>query len=122
MTSDARIIIEGLRQFSLDRVRQLALNIQAGLIEDTPVDTGWARANWVASVGQPSTGPVGSRGSVSYAEQQASVGVLASMTRLETIYISNHVPYIQALNEGHSAQAPSGFIQLRIDREVSALR
>ena len=29
----------------------------------------------------------------------------------DTVYISNNLEYIQALNEGHSQQAPAGFVE-----------
>lgn len=120
MTAESRIVIEGLRDFTLRQVTQLAANITAGLIEDTPVDTGWARANWVVSLGVPQTSVVGSRDNVDQSAQQAGISTLLSMTSLGQgpIYISNNVPYIQKLNDGHSGQAPAGFVQSRVDREV----
>lgn len=31
-----------------------------------------------------------------------------------SIYISNSLPYISALNHGHSGQAPAGFVELAV--------
>jgi formaldehyde-activating enzyme involved in methanogenesis len=33
--------------------------------------------------------------------------------------VSNNVPYINRLNEGHSAQAPAGFVQQAVAKAVA---
>ena len=51
---------------SIDRftervVTKIGLDVTANLIETTPVDFGWARANWVPSVGRPERNDPGER-------------------------------------------------------------
>lgn len=119
-TNDADFVITSLKAFSAEQMRRLALDIQAGLVEDTPVDTGWARANWVPSIGDPFTGLAGERGAVSEAEQSAGTAEVVGYDTLDSgpIFLTNNVPYILPLNEGHSQQAPLGFVQARIARSL----
>ncbi len=41
---------------------------------------------------------------------------IAGHTAGKEIFISNNVPYIGRLNNGHSAQAPSGFVEMAVRR------
>jgi hypothetical protein len=34
------------------------------------------------------------------------------------VHVSNAVPYVQSLNDGHSQQAPAGFVQAAIAKAV----
>lgn len=67
---------------------KIALDIQGDLIRETPVDTGQARNGW----------------------QNDLVGGQR--------HVQNSVPYIGELNNGHSNQAPAGFIEAIIDRHT----
>lgn len=110
-------VITSLSGFTQELVQRVALRITANLIEDTPVDTGWASSNWVPSIGDPFRGLAGSKeGDVALinpAVSDAGVARVATSYKLSegAIYISNNVPYILALNEGHSDQAPQAFVQ-----------
>ena len=118
-----RTIVRDLNAFTERRVAKLVLDVHANLIETTPVDTGWARANWVPSTRRPAIGPVGQPGS-------AGVGAANSATRAGVasvvgyrlgqgnVFITNAVPYIEALNAGHSRQRAAGFVQRAIRRGV----
>lgn len=76
----------------------------------TPVDTGHARANWILSTGSPGTGQVaGTRGDGNVAS------ILTWSLSDGPIFVNNNVPYILRLNDGWSAQQPSGFIERAID-------
>ena len=98
----------------------LALNINEGLIDGTPVDLGWARANWVMSIGRASDDLIGGRDSFDTGQQELGMAEVASRYRLADgpIFITNNVPYIEALNTGSSDQAPAGFIEAVIETEV----
>jgi hypothetical protein len=105
----------------------------ANLREETPVDTGHARANWVPSSGSPFDGMDGQRipsrkvgdevvkGSTTAGAAQAA-GVQAIVSyKLEDgdAYVVNNVPYITgpgSLNDGHSTQAPQLFIEYAVHR------
>lgn len=115
MASEIRIVVGALKKFTEQKVRELTLAVTAELIERTPLDTGWAKNNWVPRIGKPYEGIAGSRDSVSSAAQVAGqASVLGWKLDKGEINITNNVPYIVPLNEGHSKQAPAGFVQQAI--------
>lgn len=119
------LIVADLDKFTAKEIVALALNMDANLREDTPVDTGWARANWIPSVGEPALLDSHLKdpnpGAVMAREQVHSAGlnaVLGWKVGDGPIFVTNNVPYIGALNNGHSAQAPAGFVQIALERAV----
>lgn len=109
-------------------VRKTVLDIGRSLVEKTPVGNpdlwqnpdnkpegyagGHARANWSHSEGAlvaKEFEGVDSSGSVSNERIAASVPANAAG---KVHYIQNSVPYIQALEDGHSKQAPAGMVSL----------
>lgn len=124
-----RTVLIGVRKFTDEELRGLALEITAALVEETPRDTGWARNNWIPAIGvrapRVDTPTDRSKRASGIQEavgrrQQGSLEV-ATQYRMSQgpIFISNPVPYIVSLNDGHSQQAPAGFVQRAIDHEVS---
>ncbi len=117
-------VIISLSEFTQELVQRVALRITANLQEDTPVDTGWARSNWVPSIGDPYRGLAGSKeGDVVLIDPSTSdlgKAQVATSYKLSdgAIFISNNVPYIMALNEGHSSQAPQAFVQASIAKAI----
>lgn len=113
-------------QKSVSRVmNRLALDITEGLIETTPVDTGWARSNWVPSVGAPNEDTVGSKEDVSTdAQGRGTAAIFANLAAggLDPLFITNHVPYIEKLNDGYSPQAPAGFVDAIVAGAVENAR
>lgn len=88
----------------------------------TPVDTGWARANWIPSIGESGRDPIGepgNSGTASAAQQSGMAGVLGYDISQGKVYITNNVPYIGALNDGHSQQQPRGFVQRAINKALT---
>lgn len=112
-------------------VRRVALAVDATVVMSTPVDTGRARSNWQVEVaGMPDSAiPAYSEGkggstageNTRAALEQANVAV-AAYAGEGSIHITNNLPYIGRLNDGSSAQAPSGFVQLAVQRGVEAIR
>jgi hypothetical protein len=98
------------------QVKRIAFAIQTELVRANPKDTGWSRANWIISVGQPYKGTDGSRQNVTTTAQAAGEARLLVYRRSQSpfIWISNNVPYIRALNQGHSKQAAAGFVERAI--------
>ncbi len=93
-------------------VRKLTLDIQADLDKNTPRDTGRAASNWLGSVAAPRTVYVeqfGGSPQINFAGYKNGVSV----------YIANNLPYIKPLNNGHSKQAPAGFVEAAIQRNVN---
>jgi hypothetical protein len=101
--------------------RKLVLDIFGDLLASTPVDTGRARSNWKVSVGAPDFTQLESLGDGPGAE---SIQFLSAQARLyryranRPVYITNGLPYIERLNEGWSQQAPAGFVEAAILRNV----
>lgn len=111
-------------------VRRLAVNTTANLIETTPVDTGWARSNWIPSVGVSFDGNMfetsrdfrrALTGGAISLQQRGTAQVSRYALNQGLVYISNNVPYIRRLNEGSSSQAPAGFVQGAIIRTITEL-
>jgi hypothetical protein len=99
--------------------KALILAICANLIAATPVATGWARANWVPSIGSPIAAAAGSPAAVSTSQQEAGQAAVLSFRLAQgTLYVSNNVPYIGVLNYGRSAQAPAGFIERAVEQAL----
>lgn len=85
------------------QVRATALDLLGTLKVRTPVDTGRARANWHLDIGSPSVQLIAPGGDPTPS--------FAGYSIEKTVFISNNVPYIRRLNEGHSQQAPAGFVE-----------
>mgnify|MGYP003629868084 FL=1 len=107
-----------IKKLTLDAVANLTKAPQEG---GTPIDTGWARANWIARVSAPQPDVVGSPESVDKGTQQAALGsILAYKLASGPVFITNNVPYILALNANHKTSA--GFVQRAIQLAVTQLR
>ena len=90
------------------------LKIHENLVTTTPVDTSWAKNNWIPSIAIPFSGTVGTPENVSGAASGAGAVSLLTWKLQTPAYIVNNVNYIEKLNEGSSTQAPSGFIEKAI--------
>lgn len=109
-------------------MRRLALDVHGELLATTPVDTGWARTNWVPRVGAPFEGTAGTRldaenGQLDRSPMRAGVAAVRAFDagQVESdIHVTNNVPYIESLNAGTSAQAPPAFVQGAIVRAIEA--
>lgn len=100
-------------------VRAVTLSLFNGIIRDTPVDTGRARGNWQTTVGIPAKGEIerdGAEAAIAEVEANTPPGA-GQMT-----YLANDLPYIEALEEGTSKQAPSGMVRRNMDRIERNLR
>lgn len=117
-----KLVVRVVQKVTLDTVA----NLQAAPSEGgTPVDTGWARANWVPSIGAPVTATAGTRAEAeagqldTNAVTQGTQQVLGyKSVRQGNVYISNNVPYIELLNNGYSPQASPFFVQDAIAKAV----
>jgi hypothetical protein len=117
-----------LDRFAGRVIKDLVLEATSNLIEATPVDTGWARANWVPSIGGPKFGPTtpsdrSRRQSATTSQkgsQQAGIASVAAGYTLSrgVVSIGNGVPYISVLNGGSSRKAPAAFVQGAILKAV----
>ena len=102
--------------------RALSINLLNGLTRVTPVDTGRARGNWFAGVNVSNRSIDQERKAVQAIQQGLSVIATAKPLNYPEIVISNNLPYIEKLNEGHSTQSPIKFVEKEIDRVANAKR
>lgn len=114
-------------------VKDCAGAVARSVISNTPVDTGRARSNWTAQMDAAFAGlfPArvpGEKGSTG--EANAVAAVEAAEQVIETfdiekngsIHITNNLPYIGSLNDGHSKQAPGDFVRLAVLDGLATVR
>lgn len=120
--SRVAVRVEGNVERAVKDCAQAALK---SAVENTPVDTGFARSNWTPELDRAFEGlfPARVPGKAgSTAEQNAVVTIDAGAPTIEAfdiganreIHITNNAPHIQPLNDGHSKQAPAGFVQITV--------
>lgn len=113
-------IADSLDDKANDLKKKTATVIVKDLISVTPVDTSRALSNWIATNGQPANfsvlaynpGSAGStRGSSMSAALAAAMAEIANAKPGVPLFLTNNLRYIRALNDGHSKQAPAGFVE-----------
>lgn len=127
MVDEVTKVVAQLDQFVERLIVKITLDVTANLIETTPVDTGWARANWVPAIGRPFvrdlSGVQPTRAAASGAQGRQATGVagVAAGYRIERgpVFVSNNVPYITDLNDGTSRQQPAGFVQRAVAKALT---
>ena len=99
LIKDARRAAKAITGEAQHTLREISFAGEVRIKRDMPVDTGRARASWGhwdSSANSPDSTPADAH----YEETDAGL----------TIVQGSNVPYIEQLNEGHSQQAPAGFI------------
>jgi hypothetical protein len=102
--------------------RKVALELQAKVIEKSPVDTGRLRGNWNVSLNLLDTTEYSADISGGTAISRG-IGELFSFKVGDSIYITNNMPYVAKLEfglygegektaGGYSKQAPQGFVRI----------
>lgn len=122
MGAQARAIGERLRKHVETIFKALCLEIDRELRKTTPVDTGFARANWVPSVGAPHTGEVAKVGGGSAEHAAGVANVLTFKLGDGALWVSNGTSYISILNYGTSDQAGAMWIEAAVDRAVTTIQ
>lgn len=129
-----RAIAKGVEDNASSATRSTVITVASAVALRTPVDTGRARANWQTHIGSAPSGlvagfPQGTGGSTgAAAAAQATSAATAAMGGYTPahsgteVYISNNLPYIGRLNDGHSRQAPAGFIEAAVAAGERAVR
>lgn len=105
-------------------VRKLTLDIFGDLLRASPVDTGRFRANWVVSVSTPERRKLWAMSNIGQQMQMQldlAARRVAQADGTEVIWITNNLPYATRLNEGWSKQAPAGFVQMAVLRNVKPI-
>lgn len=96
--------------------RLVALKVHDRVVERTPVDTGRARASWTIVAGETADTSVAPEGFAGGAEAAAAFArqKQASLALANSYVVANNLPYIEALENGHSKQAPAGMAALAV--------
>ena len=114
-------------------VKDCAGAVLRSVVENTPVDTGYARSNWTPELDRafeglfPARVP-GEKGSTAEENAAATIEVgtptieAFDIENNESIHITNNAPHIQPLNDGHSKQAPAGFVQMAVLEGLATVR
>lgn len=97
-------------------VRKLAIDALGRLVARTPVDTGRARANWQVGISRPADGVIDAVDPRGGATVKSGVEAIAQLPPFPLVFITNNLPYIEALENGHSRQSPpGGMVRLTVE-------
>ncbi|MDR0216188.1 MAG: HK97 gp10 family phage protein [Comamonas sp.] len=119
---DLRALCERAGDKAEQVVRGAALFLGDEMIDESPVDTGRFKNNWITSAGPRATGTRSSSskdGSDSKGQLQEQV---AAWKPGQTIWILNNLPYAQRLEYGWSQQAPGGMVRLAVQNYSQAVK
>lgn len=113
----------GLPEEKLSQVvRKVSLQALARIVLRTPVDTGRARGNWQVTIdGTPAKGTVQALDKDGTRTVVAGGKEIAQAKPFGVVYITNNLPYIEPLENGHSKQAPPGGIVRITAQEMQAV-
>lgn len=101
--------------------RKIALDLDTRVVLATPVDTGRARGNWFPSINSPSNAlDENAKDKSGSAAIGALSGVVAGAKLGDTIWMTNNLPYILPLENGHSKQAPQGMVDINLNAIAAA--
>lgn len=104
--------------------RRAAVVADQVVVLATPVDTGRARSNWFAHLNSPSnetTETTDPSGDSAMAQARSVISRFKSGIS-RAIHITNNLPYIRALDDGSSAQAPAGMSRKAIQAANDVVR
>lgn len=94
---------------------ELVTYLLTRIIQRSPVDTGAFRGNHRVSVGAADGGVSNVTDKGGSSTLSAGISVAAAASALSTIYVQNNLPYAEALEYGHSQQAPQGIYRLALE-------
>lgn len=96
-------------------VKKLSVDLFLRIVQKTPVDTGRARSAWNIASGKPDLTTPAEGGDA--AERARKVRQFQYADPFSKVFITNNLDYIEALENGHSKQAPIGMVKVSL-REV----
>lgn len=98
---------------------EMHLELLERLLNRNPVDTGLSRGNWISTRESYTARVIRTVRTPGEVIAEAN-RILTGLKLGDKTYIQNNIEYIQALEDGHSLQAPVGFIRISL-LEVQAL-
>lgn len=95
----------------VDKVRRASiLELFRLVIYATPVDTGRLRGNWQTTINSPASRELDRESAdAAMAEAVANLGSL-----VDVVWLTNNLPYAEAIEYGHSKQAPEGMVRRHV--------
>tara|TARA_R110000772_G_scaffold195029_1_gene305738 strand:- start:236 stop:649 length:414 start_codon:yes stop_codon:yes gene_type:complete len=97
--------------------QKIALELDSAVVFGTPVDEGRARGNWYPSLNAPSNEVDLNSTDKSGSKAVAAINALVSTVKIgDTFWLTNNLPYILPLENGHSKQAPEGMVDINLNR------
>ena len=106
-------ISDELEDYVADALKSVALDFLRLVVLSTPRDKGHAQANWVVGLNTIDDKMYLNRSNANGAINRG--GAIISKLKYSpsmTINVSNNLPYIRRLNNGHSDQAPKFFVEV----------
>lgn len=111
-------------------VGEIVKSIAPILVYATPVDTSRARADWVPSIGAPSSEVLIPRSESPSSPSAGASTAISSIRKVADdykgeaggVFITNNLEYITELNKGSSSQAPAGFVEKSVLAAVRAVK
>lgn len=108
------LAIKAINAAAVAEAKRLALRVVQVVVVATPVKTGRARGNWIMTEESPNTAVFDTKfdpsGQQTITDAAQVVKAAKEYLGLE-FHLANNLPYIEPLNNGHSAQAPAGFVE-----------
>ena len=102
--------------------QKLAMEALNRVVMKSPVDTGRFRGNWTVAVGKQdlsTTTEVDPTGAKTIAKGSQ---IILGQNGPAVIWLSNNLPYAEALENGHSQQAPAGIVAVTYAELSSIVR
>lgn len=103
-------------------VRRAALELQSGMIEKSPVDTGRFKGNWQCGIGAMNADTSQGEDKSGQGAIGRTAATLAGWRPGQTIWLTNSLPYARRLEYGWSQQAPAGMVRLTFQAYGSAVQ
>lgn len=103
-------------------IRETAIYVENELVRQAAVDKGILRANFIASVGSPTSAEVIKPDESGNSTLNTAVSVIGSAKSVKypTIYVQNNLPYAYRIMElGYSGQTPPKTLSLTIQAAVN---
>ncbi|MEN0582271.1 HK97 gp10 family phage protein [Phytobacter palmae] len=105
---DPTLFVKQVEEDVCKQLRVISIQLLNEIVMRSPVDTGRFRANNHVSIGSPDFSVTANTDKSGGPTLQQGSAVIAQGKPYSVIYIQNNLPYAEALENGHSKQAPTG--------------
>jgi hypothetical protein len=115
-------IFKDLEEFTVQDVQKITVKIHTGLANATPKDKGIAAFNWHVTNNVESNEEFtfeGGKGAAVASSVRKALSEVSKIKSFGIVNIQNNLPYIGRLNNGHSAQAGSFYVEKVVSGAVN---